>query len=203
MLGTGILKGLAITAKNYLGSYKSDERLTTIQYPDEPARLPESFRNFPFLVYDGDDPVAGLRCVCCKMCETACPPQCIYIVQEKDANGKLVKKPRIFDIDISVCMGCGICVETCPFDSIKMDHVFEVATRERFDALLLHRDQLAKPASYFKQICPTEAARREEAAAQKKREAEERAAKAAAAKLATEKAAAEKAAAGSEKPVSE
>jgi len=182
MLGTGILKGLCVTAKNLAGSYHDATRLTTIQSPDEPARLPENYRNFPFLVYDGDDPVAGLRCVACKMCEKECPPQCIYIVAERDTNGKVMKRPKVFDIDISVCMGCGICVETCPFDSIKMDHVFEVATRERFDALLLHREQLSKPAAYFKKIHPVEAEHAERELARKKREAEERAAKAAAAK---------------------
>ena len=35
MLGEGIIKGMAVTAKNFLGSYVSDERLTTIQYPEE------------------------------------------------------------------------------------------------------------------------------------------------------------------------
>ncbi len=29
--------------------------------------------------------------------------------------------PTRFDIDISVCMSCQICVEVCPFEAIKMD----------------------------------------------------------------------------------
>jgi NADH-quinone oxidoreductase subunit I len=195
MLGTGILKGLYVTAKNLVGSYYDKERLTTIQYPDEPARIPENYRNFPFLVFDGDDPIAGLRCVACSQCAKECPPQCITVTIEKDAAGKSIKRPQIFDIDISVCMGCGICVEVCPFDSIKMDHHFAVAARDRSTELLLHREQLAKPASYFKEIRPIEATASEEAKAQKKRDAEDRAAKAAATKAAAEKAAAEKAAA--------
>ena len=35
MLGEGIIKGMAETARNFLGSYVSDERLTTIQYLEE------------------------------------------------------------------------------------------------------------------------------------------------------------------------
>ena len=35
MLGEGILRGLAETAKNFAGSYVSKERLTTVQYPEE------------------------------------------------------------------------------------------------------------------------------------------------------------------------
>ncbi len=51
MLGEGILLGLAETARNFLGSYFSKDRLTTVQFPEE--RLPqiEASRNFPFLVY--------------------------------------------------------------------------------------------------------------------------------------------------------
>ena len=55
MLGEGIVKGMAETARNFLGSYVSDERLTTIQYPEERQVLPEATRQFPFLVHDGDD----------------------------------------------------------------------------------------------------------------------------------------------------
>ena len=50
--------------------------------------------------------------------------------------GKPQFYPAVFDIDISVCMSCQICFEVCPFEAIKMDKVFELSTRERFDALL-------------------------------------------------------------------
>src|SRR6186997_3643820 len=114
MIGTGILKGMAVTARNFVGSYFDKERLTTVQYPEERVPLPENYRNFPFLIYDDNDPHAGLRCVACKICEKECPPQCIYIVQLRADKGKLQKHPRIFDIDVSVCMSCQICVEVCP-----------------------------------------------------------------------------------------
>src|ERR1700755_2532128 len=73
MLGEGIIKGMAVPAKNFLGSYVSEERLTTIQYPEERQVLPEAVRQFPFLVFDGNDPMAGLRCVACQICEKECP----------------------------------------------------------------------------------------------------------------------------------
>ncbi len=52
MIGTGILKGMAVTARNFVGSYFDKERLITVQYPEERIPLPENYRNFPFLVYD-------------------------------------------------------------------------------------------------------------------------------------------------------
>ena len=73
----------------------------------------------------------------CKICEKECPPQCIYIVKSDDKKpdymGKPQFYPKIFDIDISVCMSCQICVEVCPFEAIKMDKDFELSKRERFD----------------------------------------------------------------------
>ncbi len=72
MLGEGILKGLAETAKNFFGSYVSKDRLTTVQFPEERLPQAEAARNFPFLVYDGDDWQAGLRCVACQIVEV-CP----------------------------------------------------------------------------------------------------------------------------------
>lgn len=156
--GLGILRGMAVTARNFIGSYFSENRLTTVQYPEKHLTLPPNARNFPFLVHDGEDPVEGLRCVACQICEKACPPQCIYIVRERDEKGKPLKRPAIFDIDISVCMSCQICVEVCPFESIKMDQVYELSRYERFDSLLLGKEQLAKSNGYYHKLHPADAA---------------------------------------------
>ena len=162
MLGEGIIKGMAVTAKNFLGSYVSEERLTTIQYPEERQALPEAVRQFPFLVYDGDDWQKGLRCVACQICEKECPPKCIYIEKSKDKKPDYIGKPQLypatFDIDLSVCMSCQICVEVCPFDAIKMDTDFELSTDNRFGGLLVNKSQLAKSNQYYRKIHPTEAA---------------------------------------------
>jgi NADH-quinone oxidoreductase subunit I len=187
MNGAGIIKGLIETARNFVGSYHDPRRLTTVQYPEE--RLPpvENARTIPFLVYDGKDEMTGLRCTACTICEKECPPQCIYIIKDQvkkpDFVGKMQLQPKVFDIDISVCMSCGICAEVCPFDAIKMDQVFELSTQDRFSPLLLHKEQLAKPNEYFNQLHKTEASeidvRREE---ERKKAEAAAAAKAAAAK---------------------
>jgi NADH-quinone oxidoreductase subunit I len=161
MLGEGIAKGMLETARNFLGSYVDEERLTTVQYPEERLPQKEATRNFPFLVYDGNDWENGLRCVACQICEKECPPKCIYIVKDTakkpDCIGKLQFQPKVFDIDTSVCMSCQICVEVCPFDAIKMDVEFELSTSDRFDALLLRKNQLAKSNQYYHRIHPSEA----------------------------------------------
>src|SRR3982074_273139 len=188
MIGTGILKGMAVTLRNFAGSYFEEDRLTTVQYPEERSPLPENSRNFPILIYDGADAEAGLRCVACKICEKECPPQCIYIIKSEDKKPDYMGKPQfypaVFDIDISVCMSCQICVEVCPFEAIKMDKVFELSTRERFDALLQRKGELSKSNTYYHSIHPIEAA-----------QVDANLAEAAAVVAAKKKAAAEKAAA--------
>src|SRR5437867_3702189 len=162
MLGEGSIKGLAETARKFIGSYVEEERLTTVQYPEERLPAQEAARNFPFLVFDGADPHAGLRCVACQICEKECPPQCIYIEKSKDKKPDYVGKPQfypaVFDIDTSVCMSCQICVEVCPFEAIKMDNEFELSTTDRFEGLLLNKHQLAKSNEYYHKIHPTESA---------------------------------------------
>lgn len=193
MLGSGLLQGLAVTAKNLVGSFHDPARFTTIEYPEQKPAIAENYRNFPFLVTENaTDPMGTLRCVACQICEKECPPQCIYIEKSKDkkpdATGKLQLYPAVFDIDVSVCMSCQICVEVCPFDAIKMDQVFEIATADRFTDLLLRREQLAKPNDYYHQIHPSEAAEVDARLLAERKAAEEKAKAAAAAKAAAPKA---------------
>jgi NADH-quinone oxidoreductase subunit I len=179
LLGEGILKGLGETARNFAGSFVSADRLTTIQYPEERAAPIEATRDFPFLVYDGADWEAGLRCVACQICEKECPPKCIYIVKSTDKKPDALGKPQIyptrFDIDISVCMSCQICVEVCPFEAIKMDTEFELSTTDRFGGLLYDRKQLARSNQYYHTIHPTEAAEVDARLAEEKVKAEAKA----------------------------
>jgi NADH-quinone oxidoreductase subunit I len=186
MLGEQIIKGMAVTARNFFGSYVSKNRLTTVQYPEERLTPKENTRQFPFLVYDGDDPEKGLRCVACQICEKECPPQCIYIVKSKDKKPDYKGQPQLypatFDIDISVCMSCQICVEVCPFDAIKMNTEFELSTDDRFGGLLLTKDKLARSNDYYRRIHPTEAAAVDAQLAEEKARAEAKAKAAAEAK---------------------
>jgi NADH-quinone oxidoreductase subunit I len=201
MLGSGLIQGLAVTARNFVGSFHDPARFTTVQYPEQRTVLPEAYRNFPFLIAeDPADPMGTLRCVACQICEKECPPQCILIEKSKDkkpdATGKMQIYPTVFAIDTSVCMSCQICVEVCPFDAIKMDKVFEIATTDRFTGLLLDREKLAKPNSYYHEIHPVEAAEVDGRLSAERKAAEEKARAAAAAKAAAAKTAAKAASGG-------
>lgn len=189
--GKGILKGLMVTAKRFLDTYLDDIKwwgkryytpegiahraskdtkgIFTVQYPEEKVPVPEEFRYIPFLVYDeGENGQKDVRCTSCGICAKACPPQCIWIVRGSDPEtGKPVPQPAEFYIDADICMNCGFCSEYCPFDAIKMDHDYEIASYGRN---LLDINDLLKSSKYYAEIRPLnnaleEAARAEKAAA--------------------------------------
>lgn len=187
----GVIRGLGVTLRHFIDTYivdiqKGKKRYTsaegieerrqadtkgifTVQYPEEKLPLPEEFRVLPFLVYDeGEKGEKNLRCTACGICAKVCPPQCIWIYRATDpVTGKPSPHPQEFTIDIDVCMNCGLCAEYCPFDSIKMDHDFELAGYRRGEAHLFNKERLMKSASYYASIRPTDAAREDAARAEK------------------------------------
>ena len=179
MLGFGILKGLAVTFKHFVETYIDDLKyfprryneealeyrqsvegrgLFTVQYPEQELEHAENFRYIPFLVYDEDKGTVydGIRCTSCGICAKVCPPQCIWIVRTKDEKGKPIPQPAEFYIDIDICMNCGFCAEFCPFDAIIMDHDWKLSDFNRFEGHIHDLDRLLKPASYYKQLRPTQ-----------------------------------------------
>jgi NADH-quinone oxidoreductase chain I len=116
---TSVFEGLVVTMANFL------RRPTTIQYPDRTekpvsAMLPERYRGFVEV-----DPNI---CTACKLCESACPVQCISIAVDKNAEGQ--RGMTSFDVDIGKCLYCGLCVEPCPTGAIRMTSEFEAATED-------------------------------------------------------------------------
>jgi NADH-quinone oxidoreductase subunit I len=114
--------------------------------------------------------------------------------KKPDFVGKMQIYPTRFDIDISVCMSCQICVEVCPFEAIKMDTEFELSTTDRFGGLMHNREQLSKSNEHYHKIHPTEAAEVDARLAEEKHKAEVKA------KAAAEAAAAKAAAAATAAP---
>jgi len=214
MFGSGVLKGLGVTLRQFVATYVDDfkqipsryaggrklldqtqvspEGLFTIQYPEERRKVAERFRYIPMLIYEaetGED-----RCTACGICAKVCPPQCIWIVRAKDEKGKPITRPAEFYIDATICMNCGLCAEFCPFDAIKMNHDYEIAAYDRMPELIFDLRELRVPTTYYASIRPTDWA--EEEAARLAKEAEK-----AAAKPAAKPAAAPVAAAGAAAPV--
>jgi NADH-quinone oxidoreductase subunit I len=185
MNGSGIFKGLGVTIKHFLKTYTVDlkkgkkhyhtvegvedrssagsEGFFTIQYPEERTITPEEYRFLPFLVYEtNEDGTKKYRCTACGICSKVCPPQCIWITRKTDPEtGKPIPQAEAYQLDIDICMNCGLCVEYCPFDAIKMDHDFENATYQRAGEHIYSKEQLGKPIEYYAKIRPLNYAREE------------------------------------------
>jgi NADH-quinone oxidoreductase subunit I len=67
-------------------------------------------------------------------CPTVCPAHCITIIPEESDSKSIEKRPAVFEIDELRCVVCGLCVEACPCDAIRMDtgeHAHPVEDRAR------------------------------------------------------------------------
>ncbi|MCY4146514.1 MAG: 4Fe-4S binding protein, partial [Chloroflexi bacterium] len=86
------------------------------------------------------------------------PPESIWSGPGKPPDpGRRVPEPEAFFIDIDICMNCGYCAEYCPFDAIKMDHDYELASYDRTTHHIHDKARLSKPNSYWRSIAPTRA----------------------------------------------
>ena len=69
-------------------------------------------------------------------------------------TGKPVPAVAEFMIEYDACMSCGLCAEVCPFDAIKMDHEFELATSDH-PSMTVDKAGLDRPISYYQALAPT------------------------------------------------
>ncbi|WP_396888384.1 NuoI/complex I 23 kDa subunit family protein [Micromonospora craniellae] len=134
--GSGLVKGLAVTLKTMT------KRSTTQQYPDVVPDLPPRSRGVIALLEE--------NCTVCMLCARECPDWCIYIDSHKEevaVPGAARPRQRNvldrFDIDFSLCMYCGICIEVCPFDALYWSPEFEYSEYDIKD-LLHDKDHLGE-----------------------------------------------------------
>lgn len=119
MFGEGLLKGLSITLKYFLGPNLAEG------YPEVKPQLPLRTRSSMVL-----DPG---KCIACKLCGNVCPNEVINLTSEKDENNKRVLKT--FEMNIGRCLLCGLCTEVCPTKALVLSQEFENAVYHR-EALL-------------------------------------------------------------------
>ena len=117
--GTGILKSL------YLSLKQASRGTITVQYPKERITLPERARWAVAMKYDE---AGEHKCTGCLVCEKACPDYVIHILMTTGEDRS--KQIDHWRYEIGACMMCGLCVEACPFDAIRMSHEYELARIE-------------------------------------------------------------------------
>jgi NADH-quinone oxidoreductase subunit I len=131
----GVLKGLGVTFKELTTP------AVTVQYPRQKETPPIRARGVIAMLEE--------NCTVCMLCARECPDWCIYIEGHNDLapprrEGGKPRKANVldrFDIDYSLCMYCGICVEVCPFDALFWSPEYEYSETNIAD-LLHDKDRL-------------------------------------------------------------
>ena len=119
MFGKGLLNGLGITFKHFVGPNLAEA------YPEVRPNLPPRTRSSMVL-----EPG---KCIACGLCVNVCPNQVINLTSEKDDNNKKVLKT--YYINIGRCLLCGLCTEACPTKALRLSQEFENAAYQREELL--------------------------------------------------------------------
>lgn len=97
----------------------------TVHYPHQTLNIPPRFRGHIELVRD---PETGKAiCYACKLCEKACPSDCITVegVKLEGAKKRSVSK---YVLDFTKCSLCGSCVEACRDGAIRFSREYNLAS---------------------------------------------------------------------------
>jgi NADH-quinone oxidoreductase subunit I len=130
-----LLKGLQLTFR-----YQDPKEIYTEQYPLQRPEVAERYRGLPRL---NVNPETGQTlCIACDLCAKACPENLIHVESERDpvTKRKVLTK---YTFDISRCMFCGLCEESCSTDALELTQDYEVAQYGR-EGLVLDRERLER-----------------------------------------------------------
>ncbi len=126
----GSIKGLKVTLATMM------RKPVTAQYPIPSKRLDIEKRFMGFPAFLWDDSNSEPYCTGCMVCVRECPTQCMSATmtdndkfsEEKSTRKKIIES---FEINLSRCIVCGICVDVCNFDAIEMSHEHELSKFQR------------------------------------------------------------------------
>src|SRR6476661_7064256 len=105
----------------------------TVHYPHETLKIPPRFRGHIELVRDPQTGIA--KCFVCKLCEKACPSDCITVdgIKPEGAKRKTVTSYRL---DFTKCSLCGSCVEACRDGAIRFSREYNLAGTRKEDFIM-------------------------------------------------------------------
>jgi NADH-quinone oxidoreductase subunit I len=90
------------------------------------------------------------------LCEAVCPAMAITIEAGQREDGS--RRTTRYDIDLTKCIFCGFCEESCPVDSIVETHILEYHGEKRGDLYFTKEMLLAVGDRYEQDIAANRAA---------------------------------------------
>lgn len=144
---SSLLTGMRITLGQF---FRSD---VTVQYPHESLRMPARYRGHLELV--ADEETGKSVCVACKLCERACPSDCIVVEGEKREGERRRVVPE-YRLDFTKCSLCAACVEACNSAAIRFSKEYNLAGTSKDEYLmdLLKRLEVQHPEIPAKTVAP-------------------------------------------------
>ena len=127
----GGVKSLFIGMRITLGQFFKP--IVTVQYPHAALKIPPRFRGHIELVRD---PTTGKAiCFACKLCERACPSDCITVEGAK-LEGAKKRSVTSYRLDFTKCSLCGSCVEACRDGAIRFSREYNLASVSKEDYIM-------------------------------------------------------------------
>jgi NADH-quinone oxidoreductase subunit I len=144
-----LLTGMRITMGQFF------KPSVTVQYPHETLPIPARFRGHIELVRDAETGKA--ICFACKLCERACPSDCITVDGAK-LDGAKKKSVTLYKLDFTKCSLCGSCVEACRDGAIRYSRDYNLAglSKEEFVMDLFAKLQAEAEAAGVKADAPVQ-----------------------------------------------
>ena len=153
LIPSDLYGGLKLTGKYFGKVLRQANRGTkrthiVVEYPEIPVTLQPRYRGRLTMIKDEQ---GEIKCVCCLACEKICPTQVITIEKGKK-EGRKTPFPTRYDFEMERCIFCEFCVESCGFDSIILNHQFELAAynREDFSIGMVGSENMFAPSSVGK-----------------------------------------------------
>lgn len=129
-----LLTGMRITLR------ESFRKPVTLTYPHKKPEMSDAYRGTVDLVRF--DETGTHDCIACLQCVKICPSYCITIEGGR-VEGMKKARADVVEMDFALCSLCGLCIDTCPTDTLKYSKIYDDVGYQRnwkYDLLAPFRD---------------------------------------------------------------
>ncbi|NSW87243.1 MAG: 4Fe-4S binding protein [Syntrophobacteraceae bacterium] len=125
--GWSLVEGMRVTVRRLF------QPLVTVQYPRKHIRMSSAYRGHIELKVFKE--TGTHNCIACGTCERMCPSGVIKVQGVKE-QAKSPKVATHYVIDFTRCSLCGLCVETCPTQTLEYSKEYDLVGETRWDGVI-------------------------------------------------------------------